>query len=338
MKRALLTPYVQKDLGVVIFKPGSELIPLFGQKRLLITTVPEELSELPSGAIPSVSQKLVDDKRLADFFKDRRVILAAGGVSSLERWVERLPACQWDKTADGYHDKNLTVHPFDGSYVRLCWHHEHKFRDMVLEEFFLIAERNRAAWILDSIRIELQIPDDQHVSFHELCWWVFSKGIIDALPDSAARKALGWKPQPAIKSVGREADIQPEFSPHEVLEEYVEQVNAIIALRVDPEPPESFMFRKKLKPWRNEKYTRWVKSQPCLCCGQQADDPHHLIGHGLGGTGTKTHDLFTIPLCRKHHDELHRDMLAWEAEYGSQVNLFFDFLNYSLGVGVFASK
>ncbi|WP_445610762.1 DUF968 domain-containing protein, partial [Escherichia coli] len=31
-----------------------------------------------------------------------------------------------------------------------------------------------------------------------------------------------------------------------------------------------------------EKYTRWVKTQPCACCGMPADDPHHLIGHGQG--------------------------------------------------------
>ncbi|MDK2548025.1 DUF968 domain-containing protein, partial [Escherichia coli] len=37
-------------------------------------------------------------------------------------------------------------------------------------------------------------------------------------------------------------------------------------------------------------------------------DPHHLIGHGQGGMGTKAHDLFVLPLCRKHHDELHVDI------------------------------
>ncbi|WP_436797109.1 DUF968 domain-containing protein, partial [Escherichia coli] len=27
-------------------------------------------------------------------------------------------------------------------------------------------------------------------------------------------------------------------------------------------------------------YTRWVKTQKCMTCGNQADDPHHIIGHG----------------------------------------------------------
>ncbi|WP_433961879.1 DUF968 domain-containing protein, partial [Escherichia coli] len=53
----------------------------------------------------------------------------------------------------------------------------------------------------------------------------------------------------------------------------------------------------------NEKYTRWVKTQPCACCGKPADDPHHLIGHGQGGMGTKSHDIFTLPLCREHHND-----------------------------------
>lgn len=336
MKRALLTPYPQRDLGVVIFKPGRDLISLFDQKRLLITIVPEELRELPSGAIPAVSQKLVDDKRLDDFFRDERVIRAAGGVGNLKLWVEKIPACQWELSEDGYHDKNMTDHPYDGSYVSLCWYHEQRLRDMCLPELEEIAHRNRATWIVEMIRLALQIPADHQVSFYELCWWACTRGIIEALPDSAARHALRWRPQEEIKAVGREADIQPLTSPHEVLEQYVEQVKTAITLKIDPEPTQSFMLRPKLKPWRSEKYTRWVKSQPCVCCGQQADDPHHLIGHGLGGTGTKTHDLYTIPLCRKHHDELHRDVQKWEEQHGSQMKLLFDFLNRSLGVGVLA--
>ncbi|MEQ5350179.1 DUF968 domain-containing protein, partial [Proteus genomosp. 6] len=70
----------------------------------------------------------------------------------------------------------------------------------------------------------------------------------------------------------------------------------------------------------------------CCVCGQQADDPHHIIGHGMGGMGTKAHDLFTIPLCRTHHDELHRDPKQWEATYGNQLELLFSFLNRSLGM------
>ncbi|WP_350355588.1 hypothetical protein [Serratia symbiotica] len=36
-----------------------------------------------------------------------------------------------------------------------------------------------------------------------------------------------------------------------------------------------------------------------------ADDPHHIIDHGLGGTGTRPHDIFTLPLTRACHTRLH---------------------------------
>ncbi|WP_250188277.1 DUF968 domain-containing protein [Escherichia coli] len=79
-----------------------------------------------------------------------------------------------------------------------------------------------------------------------------------------------------------------------------------------------------------------IKTQPCACCGMPADDPHHLIGHGQGGMGTKAHDLFVLPLCRKHHDELHTDTVAFEEKYGSQLELIFRFIDRALAIGVLA--
>ncbi|ENG6632970.1 DUF968 domain-containing protein, partial [Escherichia coli] len=31
----------------------------------------------------------------------------------------------------------------------------------------------------------------------------------------------------------------------------------------------------------------------------------------------KSHDIFTLPLCREHHNELHADPLAFEEKHGS---------------------
>lgn len=69
---------------------------------------------------------------------------------------------------------------------------------------------------------------------------------------------------------------------------------------------------------------------------KQADDPHHLIGHGQGGMGTKAHDLFVLPLCRTHHNELHADTVAFEEKYGSQLELIFRFIDRALAIGVLA--
>ncbi len=35
----------------------------------------------------------------------------------------------------------------------------------------------------------------------------------------------------------------------------------------------------------------------------------------------KHHDLFVLPLCRKHHDKLHPDTVAFEEKYSYQLEL-----------------
>ena len=72
----------------------------------------------------------------------------------------------------------------------------------------------------------------------------------------------------------------------------------------------------KRKTWRSRRYLDWVKSQPCCVCGAPADDPHHLTGIGkLGGMGTKAPDWAVMPVCRRHHDELHRDPNLWPDQW-----------------------
>jgi len=49
-----------------------------------------------------------------------------------------------------------------------------------------------------------------------------------------------------------------------------------------------------------------VRSHGCCICGSPVADAHHLrtVGHKRAAA-LKNGDDFTIPLCRKHHDELH---------------------------------
>lgn len=74
-----------------------------------------------------------------------------------------------------------------------------------------------------------------------------------------------------------------------------------------------------MRPFRSKKYLAWVRKQPSAISGRPADDAHHIIGHGLGGMGTKPSDLLTFPLTRDEHMELHHiGWLAWEEKHGSQ--------------------
>ena len=49
-----------------------------------------------------------------------------------------------------------------------------------------------------------------------------------------------------------------------------------------------------------------VRSHGCCICKNPVCDAHHLRSEGhLASAALKNGDDFTIPLCRKHHDELH---------------------------------
>jgi hypothetical protein len=64
---------------------------------------------------------------------------------------------------------------------------------------------------------------------------------------------------------------------------------------------------------RDRDHLRFVAQQPCLICGRQSCDAHHLRFAQSRALGRKVSDEFTVPLCRGHHRELHRhgDEVAW---------------------------
>ena len=64
---------------------------------------------------------------------------------------------------------------------------------------------------------------------------------------------------------------------------------------------------------RNKAHLKFVASQPCLVCGRQPCDPHHLRFAQPRAIGMKVNDEFTVPLCRDHHRQLHQagNEVAW---------------------------
>ena len=56
----------------------------------------------------------------------------------------------------------------------------------------------------------------------------------------------------------------------------------------------------------NKAYLDFVRTLPCAWCGNPESEPHHIIGIGLGGMALKADDIHTMPLCRKHHETVHR--------------------------------
>jgi hypothetical protein len=69
---------------------------------------------------------------------------------------------------------------------------------------------------------------------------------------------------------------------------------------------------------RDRDHVRHVAKQPCLICGRQPSDAHHLRFAQSRALSRKVSDEFTVPLCRGHHREVHRygDEAAWWQKAG----------------------
>jgi hypothetical protein len=64
---------------------------------------------------------------------------------------------------------------------------------------------------------------------------------------------------------------------------------------------------------RDRDHVRSVARRPCLICGRQPSDAHHLRFAQSRALGRKVSDEFTVPLCRGHHREVHQcgDEAGW---------------------------
>ncbi|MFP1742495.1 DUF968 domain-containing protein [Lonsdalea quercina] len=327
--KALLTPIVVAELGQVILRPGRDLMPIFCG-RVVVTPESVHQRKLPSGIIAEGGQPVINAPEWAWFLAHERVIKAAGGSGEVIRHAWDHAGCQWH---GDYHHHETTIMRYGHSAIKLCWHHDNELRQLTTPELKKIADRNAAESIVGAIARRLKLPSWHQITVHEVCWWSVLVNVSDLLPESVMRQALRLPPKEPLGGVKRECDIRWEAPTQEILEPYIERVKSVMALLVDGDPPAGYMKRPKLQRWESEKYTGWVKTQECSGCRRPADDPHHIINQGLSGTGTKPHDLFVIPLCRRCHDELHRDVAGWERKHGSQVELLVRFLNRALGIG-----
>lgn len=68
---------------------------------------------------------------------------------------------------------------------------------------------------------------------------------------------------------------------------------------------------------RDKEHLKFVSRQPCLVCGREPADAHHVRFAQPRALGRKVSDEFTVPLCRTHHRELHQtgNEPAWWEKY-----------------------
>lgn len=65
-------------------------------------------------------------------------------------------------------------------------------------------------------------------------------------------------------------------------------------------------FPKESPRKRNKTHLAFVREQPCLVCKQTPSDAHHIKFAQARALSRKVSDEFTVPLCRLHHQDLHR--------------------------------
>lgn len=117
--------------------------------------------------------------------------------------------------------------------------------------------------------------------------------------DAGAGTAPALAPGPEKPSSGSKAD---------------ELTVAQAASQVD----KSLLSFPETRRLRDKVHIKWVRQRPCLICGRQPSDPHHLRFAQPRALGRKVSDEFIVPLCRTHHREVHQvsDELGWWKQAG----------------------
>jgi hypothetical protein len=132
----------------------------------------------------------------------------------------------------------------------------------------------------------------------------------DALLVEAAYQAI------LLVSQGDDQDAQ-EFATPSATTAPVEAAESAASYDSAPHLADGQTVTPMTKPIRrrNKAHLAFVAGQPCLICQRSPCDAHHLKFAQPNTLGRKVSDEFTVPLCRDHHHDLHRqgNEMAWWA-------------------------
>ena len=96
----------------------------------------------------------------------------------------------------------------------------------------------------------------------------------------------------------------------------------------------SLLAIPEVKRLRDKDHLQFVATHPCLVCGRQPVEAHHLKFSQPSALGRKVSDAFTVPLCALHHRDLHttgNELAWWEKKKIDPLAVANDLWNISRG-------
>ncbi|EAA0945344.1 TPA: pdcB, partial [Escherichia coli] len=88
--KAVITPFVQKELGVATFKVDQEVRKLVeAGRKFIMEPVPRELIEHMDDGLVVSEQTMATNEALQPFFNSDELFRRIGGIDSLVAWLRR---------------------------------------------------------------------------------------------------------------------------------------------------------------------------------------------------------------------------------------------------------
>ncbi|EOD5329026.1 DUF968 domain-containing protein [Vibrio parahaemolyticus] len=308
------------NAALIPLSPNKEAIQrLLVDGKIGLVSPNQRLSTKTVGGLSS------DDLSLVAFFAHEEVQLLIGRTA---RYVDTISECQLKD--DGYCNHNLKTRVTGEGAIRLCWHHDNMADDS--HQAFSIARKNTVCHGLKVVSRQLH-GEVRRITDVDLCWWAVRNDVYSLLPKTVLDRQ--FKREEGSRRVGVLGSVDTDA--RYVFESQCDQLKRlakpVLKLVIDDDPPAMYLRKPKPIRWESEKYLSFVRKLPCRVCGKTAGIAHHLIGHGEGKMGSKSSDMFTIPLCHEHHQNLHLDMNVWEDQHGDQLWHVKETINRALVVG-----
>ncbi|MCK1362210.1 ERF family protein [Bradyrhizobium sp. 199] len=166
---------------------------------------------------------------------------------------------------------------------------------------------DRSAELLDRLLGELAMRESGE---DLLAWAKISLALKNTLLETDARvleaayqKKFEEAALPDINSAE-----QPPVSAVGLTEDYPFETTSDVHVPANASPGEQvgLAFPKEPPRKRSKDHLAFIRSQGCLVCHKTPADAHHLKFAQPRTLGRKVSDEFTVPLCRSHHQSLHR--------------------------------